>query len=101
MPNGDKDVCSQSWTGPHGGSITLKNEGDKPVTVSKSPNLNLLWPFKNPTDSFTVDAKSGNAPGTYATTLVDTPGSNYGYATAGCHGDSHKTLTNPKTVIIT
>ena len=101
MPNGDREVCSQSWQGAHDTTITLKNENIGAVTVSKSSDSNILWPFSNPSSPFTVPAKSGNNPGTVSATLVNTPGTSYGYATSGCHGDGHKSLTNPKTVIIT
>ena len=101
MPGGDKEVCSQSWTGIHDTPITLKNENVGPVTVSPSTDTNIVWPFSSPAGSFTVPGKSGNNPGTYTATLVNTPGTSYGYATSGCHGDSHRSLTNPKTVIIT
>lgn len=98
MADAEKNVCSQSWLGKHGENITLKNDNAKIVTVSNDKITNLPWPFSNPTTDFSVNAKSGNTPGTYSVTLKDTKG-DYGYSTTGCPGDPKD--VNPKTVIIT
>jgi hypothetical protein len=94
----EKNVCSSSWQGQHGASITLKNDNNGVVTVGPDTKTNLPWPFASPSSSFPVPAKSGNSPGTYPVTLQNAPG-NYGYSTTGCPGDPK--AVNPKTVIIT
>lgn len=95
----EKNVCSSSWQGQHGATITLKNDNAHPVSVSPCTPQPPTWPFKSPNSSFSVPAKVGNTPGTILVTLQDAPGNNYGYTTKGCPGD--KKEVNPKTVIIT
>lgn len=98
MADAEKNVCSQSWQGSQGQSITLKNETSKIVSVGPDTETNLPWPFSNPPSGFSVSAKSGNSPGTYSVTLQSSKGS-YGYSTTNCPGDPK--AVNPKTVIIT
>lgn len=94
----DKNVCSSSWQGKAGETITLKNDNGNPVTVSPCTPVPPDWPFSNPSSAFGVPAKVGSTPGTMQVTLKSTPGS-YGYNTKGCPGDPKD--VNPKTVIIT
>lgn len=95
----EKNVCSSSWQGQHGTTITLKNDNNNPVTVSPCTPPPPDWPFSNPSSAFVVPAKVGSNPGTVQVTLKSTPGTNYGYTTKGCPGDPKE--VNPKTVIIT
>lgn len=96
MPPKEVAVCSDSFQGAAGETITFKNDHKTAVEILQ--NGSNTWPFATPPPTPTpcVPAKSGSNEGTLTVTLISTPGT-YTYNTSGC---PQSTAVNPKTVII-
>ena len=89
-------VCSDSFRGTVGETITFKNNHSSAVEILQ--NGTATWPFATPpaTPTPCVPAKSGGTEGTLSVTLISTAGT-YTYNTSGCPQIAD---VNPKTVII-